>query len=71
MNECELLNIAFDTVRQFQKYAKGVKFQLLLTSSEIVDAIMDECRVPLHLRHAVIQGITLGKDTTLVLKNIS
>lgn len=52
-NECELLNVAFEVARKFRKHVK-LKFEIIVTSSEIVDAILDECKIPLRLRHAVI-----------------
>ena len=56
--------------RQFRKHVK-LKFEIIITSSEIVDAIMDECKVPLQLRHAVIQAVGQGNDRTLSLKNLA
>ena len=46
INECELLNVAFEMSQQFYKEVK-LKFEIVITRSEIVDAIMDECKVPL------------------------
>jgi hypothetical protein len=46
MQECELLNVAFEAARQFYARVK-LKFEIFISSSEIVDAIMDECKVPL------------------------
>lgn len=68
INECEVLNVAFNIGKHFCNLTK-LKFEVVITCSEIVDAIMDECKIPLQQRHRVIEAIGSGKDKTLCLKS--
>lgn len=69
MNESELIQIAYKIGKTFEPFI-GNKFLILISNSEIIDAILDECMVPLELRHQVIETVHKMKKENKFIQEI-
>ena len=68
INEAELLTMAFKIGQTFNL---SQKFTILVSSSELLDAILDECQVPLENRHQVIQIVYQMKNEHKFIQEIT
>ena len=56
MHEVELIQVAYRVAKTFEPYI-GNKYLIMISNSEIIDAILDECLVPIEQRHLVINTV--------------
>lgn len=57
VQECELLTLCAEMCRQFQRGLGAPRFELTVSSSEVVDTILEECQVPLEKRATLVRTV--------------
>lgn len=55
--EAELLSLSYEICNRFQKDLNFAKFEMIVTSTEAADLIMEECEIPVEKRPKLLRRI--------------